>query len=478
MKMLFWQKGKTRCQARPKSENKMAFYNLMGPIVLNGINFFTVPIFTRLLGTANYGIVSVYTAWVQILAIIIGLQTGTTIAVARMHLDIDEQKAYRSSVLSLSFCSMSIFSILILIFIGPISKLLDLTAVLIIIMIFQSFGTFVISFASTTFTFDKQAQKTFLLSITTAIATIVLSFVLMLMSGEGESRAYARIWGMAIPIVLIGIAFFFVFLVRGKTTFSKKYWKFCLPLALPLIFHGLSHVILAQADKVMLQKMVNNDIAGIYSFVVVFTHLINVIWSALNNTWVPFYYDDMKNNKIALIKSKSRNYMALFTTITVGFILLSPEVAKLFSSSDFWSGINLIPIFAVSMFMVFLYSFPVNIQFYYKRSIYVAIGTSGAAVMNIVLNALLIPCYGMYGAAIATMSSYVSLFIFHHIIVRVVIKNDYHFGFKDYVPAVLAVSVGVAAFYLLKDYWYVRWAMGAILGTWLFRRIMKSKKIW
>ncbi len=462
--------------AKSKSENALAFYNLMGPIILNGINFFTVPIFTRLLGTSGYGVVSVYTAWVQILAIVIGLQTGTTIAVARVHIGEDRQKAYRSSVMSLSFCSMVVLSLLILLFIEPISKFLDLSVVLIVIMIFQSFGTFVISFASTTFTFDKQAQKTFLLSVTTALATIALSLVLILTVGKGES-AYARIWGMAIPNIIIGALFFVLFLVRGKVTFSKEYWKFCLPLALPLIFHGLSHLVLSQAGKVMLQKMVNNDVAGIYSFIVTFTGLINVVWAALNNTWVPFYYDDMKAEKKDTIQHKTGNYLMLFSGITMGFVLISPEVARLFASEDFWGGIDMIPVYALSMFMVFLYSFPVNFQLYHKRSVFIAVGTASAAAVNLALNYLFITWWGMMGAAVATMIAYIMLFAFHQLIAKFVVKQGYHFSFRQYVLPLLAVGASMVAFYVLKDFWYIRWAIGAALGIMLLRRILKNKSI-
>ena len=68
------------------SANRLAFFNILGPVILNGINFFTIPIFTRLLGAANFGVVSVYTTWMQVLTIVMGVQTGGTIATARVHI--------------------------------------------------------------------------------------------------------------------------------------------------------------------------------------------------------------------------------------------------------------------------------------------------------------------------------------------------------------------------------------------------------
>lgn len=246
---------------------------------------------------------------------------------------------------------------------------------------------------------------------------------------------------------------------------------------MPLIFHGLSQIILSQADKIMLQKFTTGEIVGIYSFVITFTHLLNVIWLAFNNTWVPFYFDDMKKGNVENIKKRTKNYVFLFTVIVCGFMLMAPEVAKLFTTSAFWGGINLIPIFSVCMYMVFLYSFPVNFQFFHNRSLNIAIGTCLSAVLNIVLNFILIPRFGMYGAAIATLIAYISLFAFHQFIARYVVGRAYHFSYKDYRLSMLFVAGNVALSYGLADFWYIRWIMAGVMGTVLAVKILKNKKI-
>lgn len=470
-------KGTITAIAKSKNENSLAIFNLLGPIFLNGINFFTIPVFTRMLGAENFGIVSVYVAWVQIITVIIGLQTTGTISIAKVHLPEEEQQKYRSSVLSLSFCSMIIFSLIILVFSGPVSAFFDLKKIIVLMMVLQSFGTYVIMFASAGFTYDKEAYKTFLLSVTAALATIVLSLVLMLRTDSFAGRADARIWGMALPNIVIGFIVFAIIIFRGKKTFSKKYWRFCLPLSMPLVFHGLSQIILSQADKIMLQKFTTGEMVGIYSFVVTFTHLINVIWLAFNNTWVPFYFDDMKTGNVENIKKKTKNYVFLFTVIVCGFMLTAPEVAKVFTTSAFWGGINLIPIFSVCMYMVFLYSFPVNFQFFHNRSLNIAIGTCLSAVLNIVLNFIFIPRFGMYGAAIATLIAYISLFAFHQFIARYIVGRAYHFSYKDYWASLLFVTGNVVLSYLLTGYWHVRWAIAGAMGIVLVARIIKNKKI-
>ena len=86
------------------SANQLAFFNMLGPIILNGVNFFTVPVFTRMLGTENYGVVSLYTTWVQVLTIVMGIQTCGTIAAARVHIDKKEMHSIPAFFLFLAWC--------------------------------------------------------------------------------------------------------------------------------------------------------------------------------------------------------------------------------------------------------------------------------------------------------------------------------------------------------------------------------------
>ena len=83
-------------------------------------------------------------------------------------------------------------------------------------------------------------------------------------------------------------------------------------------------------DRVMLQNMMNDSIVGIYSFTYTFANILNIIYNAFNNTWVPFYYDDVHAGNIDQIHKRSRNYIFVFTAVSMGFMLLAPDVIKLF----------------------------------------------------------------------------------------------------------------------------------------------------
>ena len=70
--------------SKNKSISRVVIFNVFGSFVLQGISFFTAPIFTRLLSPADYGITAVYTAWLGIFMLFVGLQTFGSIANARI----------------------------------------------------------------------------------------------------------------------------------------------------------------------------------------------------------------------------------------------------------------------------------------------------------------------------------------------------------------------------------------------------------
>lgn len=105
-----------------KNENTKAggFY-LIGNLFDKAILFLTIPIFTRLMSTSDYGIVNTYMSWVSILSLVVGLSLGHSIRTA--FIDFKENfEAYISSILFLSFLNFLVSSVLILIIMYSFSK--------------------------------------------------------------------------------------------------------------------------------------------------------------------------------------------------------------------------------------------------------------------------------------------------------------------------------------------------------------------
>lgn len=83
------------------------------------------------------------------------------------------------------------------------------------------------------------------------------------------------------------------------------------------------------------------------------------------------------------------------------FAFVIREVGYLLSGEEYSSGMNILPILVFAVYFTFMYQFPVNFEFFHRKTNIIAIGTSSSAILNIILNCIMIPIWGMYGAAIS-----------------------------------------------------------------------------
>ncbi len=458
-----------------KRRNRVAMFNILGTVLLNGISIITAPLFSSLLGASGYGVFKIYNIWASVAAILFTLQTQGTLVNARVEYPEAEQKGYQSSVMAMSVLVYLCCTGVIVLFMEPISRWLKLEPLLIGLLLLQAFGTYCVNFLNTKNTYEFKAGQNMVLSLAVTLITLVLSVALILQLPQ-EIKYYGRATAIAVTYGLIGIPVCLWILFRGKLFYSKKYWKFCIVLAIPAVFHNLSDLILGQSDQVMLQQMLDTSTVGHYSYAWTFSNILFVIFGALNRTWCPFFFEEMKQERREAVLDKSRNFLELFTILACGFILLAPEVYHVYGSQDYWVSTGIIPLFVASYYINFLCTFPVNYEYYHMQTKVVAAVTIGASLLNVVLNYILILAMGMAGAAVATMLSHGLQLLLHHVYCsRTLGRGDYPFPVAFWVKYALVFAGMMALVYLSGDLWLIRWGIGAVLGIWELQRIRQRR---
>ena len=459
-----------------KSRNRVAFFNILSTVLLRGISIFTGPLFSRLLGEAGYGVVSIYMTWVAVLQILFTCQTYSTLVNARIEYPEEKQKHYQSAVMSLSLITYLCFSALVLMLIEPVSGLLGLEKRVVALLLLHGFGGFSILFINTKLTYEFKAGLNCLVSVVVPVTSLVLSLVLIFANPAGAT--FGRILGLSATNGVIGIGFCVYILLSGRTFFNREYWRFCLTLSLPLVFYNLSDLALGQCDRIMLQNMLSESAVGQYSLAYNFGAILFTIFCALNNGWCPFFFEDMKHGREDSVRTHAKNFLELFTILSMGFILLAREVYHVFASREFWPGTDLISVFAASYFFNFLCTFPVNFEYFHKKTKAVAVITETASACNILLNYVLIRLIGMPGAAIATALSHGLQLTLHHLYCSLHIgKGSYPFPVRLWIGYLAAYLIVMGITYAASGIWLLRWGLGAFLGIWELYRIYKRKTL-
>ena len=458
-----------------KRQNRVAFFNILSVILLNGISLLTAPLFSRILGTSGYGVLKIYNVWASVAAILFTLQTQGTLVNARVEYPEERQRQYQSATMALSVLVFLCCSAVVLVFLKPVSALLKLEPILIGFLLLQAFGTYCVNFLSTKNTYEFKAGRNMAISLAVTIVTLVLSIVWILQLPQ-ETRYYGRVAAIAVTYGLVGIPACVMILAQGRTLFHREYWKFCIVLAIPAVFHNLSDLILGQSDLVMLQQLEGDAAAGLYGLAWQFGNFLFIIFGALNRTWCPFFFDEMKQGKQDAMLEKTRNFLELFTVLACGFMLLTPEVYYLYGGSQYVESTAIIPLFVGSYYLNFLCTFPVNFEYYHKKTKVVAAVTIFSSLVNVALNYLFIKAIGMAGAALATMLSHGLQLVFHHIYTRFFLgKGDYPFPMGLWAKYAAAFLLVMGCVYLNSDRALVRWAMGACIGMAELWNIRKRK---
>ncbi len=460
------------------SQNKILFYNILSTILLQGISFFTSPIFSRMLGTANYGIISVYATWASVCSIVFTLQAGSTLVNARNFFPMENQEKYQSSVLALSIFAYGCCSFLTMIVTSLLRYVFsfDIDVLMVACILVHGAGSYCIQFFNLKYTYEFRADKNLALSLATAITNIGLSLILVPIFPKSLNY-----WGRIIALIIVnagfGTAIFLSVIKKGRVLFNKEYWSFTLAISIPTIFHLMSSVILTQSDRVMMKYLVNNESVGIYSLAANFAGVMTIIWQALNNSWIPFYYEYTRKKQIDIMLKHAKNYIILFTVLTSGFILLTPEVYHIFAPEEYWEGTNVVILLTLGAYFSFLYGFPANYLFYNRKTKLIAAGSMVSAVINMILNIILIGKYQIYGAVIATMICYAIQFLIQYIGARRIGSSDFPFRMRMFVVGFVVVVCMLVLSVNYKVTAIARWGIAFVMGIYMVANILRRKSI-
>ena len=436
-----------------------------------GISFLTIPIFTRLLAPGDFGTVSLYTTWVGILTIFLGLNLNASITKGKYEFEKDYD-SFVSSVMFLSLLMFMGYAAIIFIFKASLQRLVGFSSGLFYFMIFQAYFTFVTTSLTAKFRVEYNYRFISIVSIVVNILSVILSIVLIAFVFKDQPYR-GRILGTGIPIIFLGSVYLVYMLSIGKDKrINIRYWKFALSFSIPLILSSLSSLINSQFDRIMIEKYIDNTATGLYSFAYNIGMIIAVLTYALDQTWAPWVYERMGKEDYTNIKSKAKIYRNFYMVAYAGLLFMSPEIIKLMAKETYWEATNIIPYIFAGYFFSYMYTLEVKTEFFNNKTKLVSVGTVLSAIINIILNMVFIPRYGYIAAAVTTTISYFFLFIFHYIITSKVLKKNI-FGFKFHINSILYMLSVTICFIVFREMFIIRLFAMLLIVTVFINKYMK-----
>lgn len=402
-------------------EFRATFWYTICNVTLKVISLITIPLFTRLLTDSEYGQVSIFYGWKSIIIILCTVNlpyAAYNTAMVKYKDKIDE---FTSTMLGLIGMLVVMWCGIGFLFKNQVLSFLDMNPFMLVIILLDVITLPAYDFWMARCRFSFEYRKIVYATGTVAIIGPILSIILICFTPY--DNAVMRLIGSELPAIVIGGYLLFFLLAKGKKLFKYEFWKFGLQFTVPLIPHYLSGTILNQADRIMIEKLISDSKAGIYSVAYGAAFTMSVITSAINNSLVPWTYRKMEEKGYKDIYVRTRQLLLGVAAILLVFIMLIPEVITILAPSQYREAIYILPVLVMSVFFQFLYGFFGTIEFYFEKSVFAMLASVISASSNLILNMIAIPIWGYFAAGYTTLVSFVIMSICHYIFMKVVLKK-------------------------------------------------------
>lgn len=369
-----------------------------------GISFLTAPIFTRLLTTSEFGQISIYSSWVEIMAIFAMFDLYSSVYNNGILEFKEDEKCFTYSILTLAN-TLTVVVFLIVWFVNHfVFRFLQISDLLIVFMFFCFIW-------EPAFEFWKTQQRFAYRYKALCMYTVLIMVCSPLLAVAGiyafpAHKVEARIIGAQMVNILLGAGCYILETYRGRLKIKLQYWKYGLIYNLPMLPYAISAYILNCSDRIMLSYLINDAAAGLYSIAYTVASVVSVLWASINATLTPTIYKRCHNNQMQTLSPLVVPIVTFFGIVCIVIMGLTPEIIRFLAPASYLESINAVPAIVGGAFFNSVFTLYSNIYWVKKKQKYIMFAGIFAAIMNFVLNLLLIPRFGYMAAGYTTLVSY------------------------------------------------------------------------
>lgn len=431
------------------------------------ITFFMVPLYTYCLSTAEYGTVDLIVTTIQLLLPILTIQVQD--AMLRFSLDKSNKL---SDVLTIGLRIVFVGSFLLII-ICSLAVLLNLIKLNLIYLILFVIIYILNAFRSIASYFCRGIDKIGILTIsniTLTLVTVLCNLVFLLVFKWGIlGYLLSMCIGNLICVVIIFIGarlHKYIKLSLYDKTLTKKIIMF----SFPMVLSALSWWVNSSIDKYMLGFFYGTTAVGLLAVAYKIPSILSLFGITIANAYsISAIKEFDKDDKDGFLGKSYSIINMFFVLICSALMLVNVYISKLLFAKDFFMAWKYVPPLLISA--LFSQLFLTCEQYYIamKKTNIISITAIIGAIINIIVNLLLIPRYAEYGAALATCFSNFAVWIIRYVILKKYIRLKHNFIIECISYILLIVQLIVA--YNGNSFIFVQVAIAGIIIGLYFKQI-------
>ena len=389
-----------------------AIYGL-GGLVSRILAVLLLPLYTRYLSPSDYGVVETLIALTTVVGI--ALSAGIGSAFFRFYFDSNEPAA-RRRVLRTSFWFIMAVATLGLVvgvaFAGELSQFLFGTTKDSKLVAASFVGLWAgMNWAQLTNLFRVEERSVAFVSASVANILVTVGATLILVVALDKGPIGVIVGNFTGTLAVYSVLVFYRREQLGLE-FDRKLLRQMNRFGLPLVPSALFLWVTNFSDRIFLAKLADTHEVGLYSVGVRIASAMVLMLTAFRLAWPAFAYSIEDDREARRTYGFVLTYLVLVATwMATTLALLSPWIVKWITAPAFESASRVVGPLAFSAVAFGGYIVVAIGVGRARRTQFNWVVTGAAAIVNIALNLILIPPYGMMGAAIATIAAYTTMFV-------------------------------------------------------------------
>lgn len=371
-----------------------------------------LPIYTRYMTPADYGVVELLSMAIEIVSILVGLRISQ--AMFRYYIledNADEKRKIVSTVLFTVMVSSSFGAAILYMAAEPLTQLIFGSADY--LFEFQLFAltllTNAITAAGLSYLRARQVPMLFLaINIASLILQVCLNiyFVVML-----ELHVTGVVYSALISGIVISTGLFVYVLSQTGIHYSVSIAIKLIKFVSPLMLASLGAFYVAYADKYFLRVFGNLTDVGLYALAARVSSVLATIFEAFNMSWGADRFEVLKKENARYIYDQVFRFLSVVLfLIGAAMAMFANDFFRLMTSPEFYPASYVVPILIVAALSRIYMIFSNLGALYGERTGIMATASWIKVFVATVCYLLLIPYFGIYGAATALMlSSFIEL---------------------------------------------------------------------
>ena len=388
---------------------KNTVYYSIGEILPRVISFLLLPIYTRYLSPADYGIIS-YTSTIIIFLYVLGAFSLNSY-VLRFYFIHTEEKEKRSIIGTAQLAILGLNTIILALAFVIMPCIIENYQIQVPWNPYFRYA-FIINFLDclsiipmVIYRVRQDAVKFVMLGFIRTLLTVFLTIYLVVFLKQGVIGTFQANLYVLIPYSII---YLYVIQKYGRWEINWKYLRESLAFCAPLIPGAICYQLLSVSDRVILERNVGIDSLGIYNIACQMALVLNIIIQSGYKAIEPELFCRFGNDGFyTFIRRVQSLFFFSIYVGALGICMFSQEVFYIMTSEAFHKGYLLVPALMVGVVMTgqnVIYSGILQGE---RRTKVIGSATVVGAIVSISINIILIPYFGTYAAALASAVSYI-----------------------------------------------------------------------